>query len=215
MQLTHLGHACFIVDTGAARLLFDPGCYSDVEGVTGLDAVLITHQHEDHVDTSRLAGLLASNPQARLVVDPDTASSVEGLPPGVDVARPGDVLRFGDENGHGGTRVDVLGGIHAAVYREVPGCTNNAYLVDGGALLHPGDSFTVPEAPVDVLLVAIDSPWLKLAEAVDYVRAVGPRVAVPMHESGASNPAKYAGMLAGFCPEAEVRRLAVGEPAEV
>jgi hypothetical protein len=33
-----------------------------------------------------------------------------------------------------------------------------------------------------VLAVPAGAPWLKLADAVDYLRKVGPRVAVPVHE---------------------------------
>jgi L-ascorbate metabolism protein UlaG (beta-lactamase superfamily) len=207
MKLTHLGHACLLVETDV-RLLVDPGTMSDFAAVTDLDGVLVTHQHPDHVDVARLPALLAANPGARLVVDPDTATAVAGLPDAT-VARPGERLTFGR------TRVDVHGGIHAVVYGEIPGCTNSAYLIDDGAFFHPGDSFTAPPGEVDVLAVAVDGPWLKLAEAVDYVRAVAPRVAVPMHEGETTDPAKYAGMLAAFSPSGVVRRLAAGEATDL
>jgi L-ascorbate metabolism protein UlaG (beta-lactamase superfamily) len=200
MKLTHLGHACLLVETGDARLLVDPGTMSQFDDVTDLTAVLVTHQHPDHLDVAKVAGILARNPGARLVVDPDTVTAVEGLPDAV-VARPGERLTFGR------TTVDVHGGQHAAVYGEVPGCTNSAYLVDDGALFHPGDSFAAPPGPVDVLAVAIDGPWLKIAEAIDYVHAVKPRVVVPIHEGETTDPKKYAGMLAAFTPEGVVRHL--------
>ncbi|HEV7147800.1 MAG TPA: MBL fold metallo-hydrolase [Pedococcus sp.] len=208
MVITHLGHACVLVETDDARLLIDPGTMSRLEGIEELTAVLVTHQHPDHIDLGRLAPLLAASPQARLVVDPDTVdavAAVEGLAR-VEVCRPGERLTFA------GTTVDVLGGRHASVYGDVPGCTNNCYAVDGGAFLHPGDSFHVPDLAIDVLAVAIDGPWLKLAEAVDYVHAVAPRVAVPIHEGEAVDPGKYAGMLGAFAPLAAVRQLAIGEP---
>jgi len=206
MKLTHLGHACLLAETGGARLLIDPGTMSAFEDLRDLDAVLVTHQHADHVDAPRLAALLAANPGARLVVDPDSVSAVAGLPGDHVVARPGDRLTFG------GSTIDVVGGLHAAVYGPVPGCTNSAYVVDDGALLHPGDSFFVPDRDIDVLAVAVDAPWLKLSEAVDYVHAVSPRVAVPVHEGETTDPAKYAGMLAAFSPAGVVTRLAAGEP---
>ena len=206
MKLTHLGHACVLVETPTARLLIDPGTMSAFTDMRELDAVLVTHQHPDHVDAPRLAALLAANPGARLVVDSDTGPTLPDLLVSAEVTRPGDRLRIG------GSSVEVLGGLHAAVYANVPGCTNNTYLIDDGAFVHPGDSFFVPEQDVDVLAVAVDGPWLKLAEAVDYVRAVAPRVAVPVHEGETTDPAKYAGMLAAFSPADVVRRLVPGQP---
>jgi L-ascorbate metabolism protein UlaG (beta-lactamase superfamily) len=208
MLVTHLGHACVLVETEHARLLIDPGTMSDFAELRDLDAVLVTHQHPDHVDASRLAALLAANAGATLVVDPDTATVTADLPTHV-VARPGEGFSFG------GTKVDVLGGLHAPVYADIPGCTNSAYLVDEGAFFHPGDSFFVPYLDVDVLAVAIDGPWLKLSEAVDYVHAVAPRVAIPIHEGETTDPAKYAGMLAAFSPAGVVTALTAGQPTRL
>ena len=97
-----------------------------------------------------------------------------------------------------GSTVSVLGGTHAPVYGDVPDCPNLAYLLDDGALLHPGDSFFVPDGPVETLAVAIDGPWLKLSEAVDYVKTVRPETVLPIHEGELTDVAKYVGMLGAF-----------------
>jgi L-ascorbate metabolism protein UlaG (beta-lactamase superfamily) len=188
VTVTHLGHACVLYATGSDRVLIDPGTMSSFAGLTDLTAVLVTHEHGDHVDVAGVVSLLEVNPSATLVTDERTAGQFTE----VTVARPGDVLRLG------GVTVSVLGGTHAPVYGDVPDCPNLAYLLDDGALLHPGDSFFVPAQEVQTLAVPIDGPWLKLAEAIDYAKAVAPEEVLPIHEGELKDVPKYVGMLNAF-----------------
>jgi len=48
---------------------------------------------------------------------------------------------------------------------------------------HPGDSLFVPDHRVETLLVPTSAPWLKLAEAIDFVRTVAPRHAYSIHDA--------------------------------
>lgn len=210
MQITHFGHSCVLLDTGAARLLIDPGTFSSgFESLTGLDAVLVTHQHPDHLDADRLAALLRANPDVRLVVDRGTADELAAGPlsgAGHEVATPGDALALA------GARVEVLGGDHAVIHPDLPVIPNNAYLVDG-THLHPGDAFPTLPTPVDVLLLPTAAPWLKASESVDYLRAMTPRTAVPIHQGLLARPQVFYGLFTNLAPEGtEVRVLDEGEP---
>jgi L-ascorbate metabolism protein UlaG (beta-lactamase superfamily) len=208
VQITHFGHSCVLLDTGASRLLIDPGTFSSgFERVSALDAVLVTHQHPDHLDVARIGDLLKANPGARFFVDAGTATQLTGIDH--EVLAPGASVQVG------GARVDVLGGDHAVIHPDIPVIPNNAYLVDGTAL-HPGDAFVPPPGPVDVLFLPTGAPWLKLSEAVDYLRAVAPRVTVPIHEAILAKPEMYYRLFVALGPaETTVRVLDRAEPVTV
>ncbi len=207
MRVVHFGHACVLLDTGSTRVLIDPGTFSTgFEDVRDLDAVLITHQHFDHLDVEKLPGLLEANPRARLVVD-------EGSAPGVDnptVARPGDVLKIGD------TTVKAVGGQHAIIHQDIPVIPNTGYVVGDGAFYHPGDALFVPDEDVDVLGLPSGAPWMRTGEAVDFMRAVRPRVAVPIHEAVLAMPQMAYHHFENLKPEGtEVKLLPRGEETAV
>jgi hypothetical protein len=92
-----------------------------------------------------------------------------------------EVVHDGDELELGGLGVRVAGRDHAVVHPDVPVVPNVGYLV-GGRLFHPGDALTLPGEAVEILAVPAGAPWLRLADAVDYLREVMPEVAVPVHE---------------------------------
>jgi L-ascorbate metabolism protein UlaG (beta-lactamase superfamily) len=200
-----------LIETGTARLLIDPGGFSSgFSELRDLTAILITHQHPDHVDEAKLPALVAANPDATLVVDPDTEALTTKLGLTATVASPGDALELG------GAAITSVGGTHATIYQDFPGITNAGYLIDHGAFYHPGDSFHVPEQAVDVLGVPTYAPWMKIAEAADFVHAVKPRVSIPIHEGMLANPPFADALLARFTSAvAPFTRLTRGEAVKV
>ncbi|AUS78967.1 MBL fold metallo-hydrolase [Actinoalloteichus sp. AHMU CJ021] len=211
MHLTHFGHSCLLVATDQARLLFDPGAFSSgFEEARDLDAVLITHKHPDHLDLDRLPALLQANPGATLIADPGSAEALTsaGLRP--HLATPDAVITVA------GLPVRAVGGTHAVIHPDLPGLPNVGYLLAEGAFLHPGDSFVVPEQAVDVLALPTAAPWMKLSEAVDYLRAVQPRLAVPIHEAVLAMPRMHYDRFTELAPEGtRVRVLPRGEATAV
>ncbi|MDT0310054.1 MBL fold metallo-hydrolase [Streptomyces sp. DSM 44917] len=183
MKITHYGHACVLAEletpAGPARVLFDPGAYDQgFEELTGLDAVLITHEHPDHLDAGRLAALHQANPSARVLAGPGAAARLAEA--GIAHAEPADGARV---TVAGAAPVRAVAGEHAVIHPDLPCVPNTGYLL-GDSLYHPGDAFTLPPGEVDVLLLPTGGPWMKASEAIDFLRAVAPRVAVPVHQAG-------------------------------
>lgn len=177
MRITHLGHACLLVEAAGVRLLIDPGVYSPgAEDQGGLTAILVTHAHPDHVDPDRLARLRAANPGAVCLIEPETISAL-GLDDS-DGIKPAEVRRLGE------VEVSAAGGRHAANHDQVPPLGNVGFLIraDGQTLFHPGDSYDETPAGVDVLAVPLNAPWCRMQQTLDFVRAVRPRVAIPIHD---------------------------------
>lgn len=187
MRLTKFEHSCVLVEADAARLLIDPGTFSHgFEDLTGLTAVLVTHQHPDHVDMDRIGPLVHNNPQAACYADEATAALLREHGVQATVAHDGDRFDVG-------TEIAVHGVNHAVIHPDIPVIPNVGYMI-GGRFFHPGDAFTVPAEPVDVLGLPTAAPWLKGAEAVDYLRSVAPRVAVPIHEGLLARPEVFYGL---------------------
>ena len=209
MQITKFGHSCLRVVDGDADLLIDPGTFSaGFEQLTGLTAVLITHQHPDHLDLDRLPAVLAANPQAAVHADAGSAAKLRDVGIEVTPVSAGQSIDVG-------TPVTVHGRTHAVIHADIPVIPNAQYLI-GGRLLHPGDSLEVPDVAVEVLGLPAGAPWMALKEAVELYRGLSPRLAFPIHERILANPAMSFGLIKQLAPADSTWQVpADGEPFEV
>lgn len=210
MKLTHFGHAAVLVETATGtRALFDPGTYSNgFEGLEDLDLILVTHAHPDHVDSGRLLTLRDANPNAALVANAEAAAT----------AGP---RREGDREVHdegpfdlAGVRIEITGQTHAPIHSELPVMNNTGFILDG-AVWHPGDAFDAEPRKVDLLLLPVGGPWMKIAEAIDFARDVAPEAIVPIHQGGLAEAHRqlHYGLLRALVP-AELVVLEEGVPRE-
>jgi L-ascorbate metabolism protein UlaG (beta-lactamase superfamily) len=176
VRLIKYAHACVRVESDGV-LVIDPGSFTEPEALDGVDAVLLTHEHPDHLNVDALADALGKRPAVRVFAHPAVAGKLESLSEAVTTVTSGERFEAA------GFDVKAYGGWHAQIHPDIPLVPNLAYLVDG-SLYHPGDSFDVPEdATVDTLFVPISAPWLKTSESVNFIRAVRPRRAYALHDS--------------------------------
>jgi L-ascorbate metabolism protein UlaG (beta-lactamase superfamily) len=177
MRITKLGHACVRIQTGGGVVVVDPGVFTDAGALEGADAVLITHEHADHVHPEHLR---ASDAPIW------TIAAVERLlrEQAPDVAERVTVVRPGDRLDIAGASVEVVGEKHAVIHPDYDRFDNSGYVLEAGgsSVYHPGDALTVPGRPVDVLLAPVSAPWLKVSEAVDFVREVAAPTSLGIHD---------------------------------
>lgn len=177
MRITKFGHACVRIETGGGVVVLDPGVFTDPEALDGADAVLITHEHADHVHPDHLRGrdvpiwTIAAVERLLREQAPEVADRVT-------VVRPGDRLDLV------GATVEVVGEKHAVIHPDYDRIDNSGYVLESGgtSVYHPGDALTAPGRAVDILLAPVSAPWLKIGEAVDFVRAVAAPTSLAIHD---------------------------------
>ncbi|MEU6727784.1 MBL fold metallo-hydrolase [Nonomuraea wenchangensis] len=205
MELTKYGHACVRLEKDGKVLVIDPGAFTRDPVLDGADAVLITHEHFDHVDVAKLR---ESSPGLEVFTCEGVAAQLSEVPAKVQVVRDGDAFEAA------GFRVRVFGERHAPNHPDMAIVQNVGFLVDD-EVFYPGDALTVPSAEVPTLLVPTGGPWLKLAEMVEYLRTVRPARAYSTHDAlysdiGLALVDNWLKMEADK-QGADIRRLAVGE----
>lgn len=179
MHITKHAHACIQVERDGKRIVIDPGGYTpDTPMLLDVaDVVLVTHSHGDHVSLDALANALRAREHLTVHGPETVVAPLRGeFGDRVHAVAPGDAFTAA------GLPVSVHGGLHTAVVPGGPQEANVGYLLDG-RVYHPGDSWQVPEVDVEILLVPISGPWMKMAEAIEFVTAVRPQRAIAIHEA--------------------------------
>jgi L-ascorbate metabolism protein UlaG (beta-lactamase superfamily) len=176
MRLTKYAHACVRVERDGAVLVIDPGSFTEPAALDGANAVLITHEHPDHLDVAKLGDAFTRQRDLTVYTNPDVAAQLADLGGLVQSVNSGEGFEAA------GFQVRAYGGLHAEVHPEIPRVANLGFLVEE-SIYHPGDSFDLPTgAQVQTLFVPISGPFLKLADSVEFIRAVAPRRAYALHD---------------------------------
>jgi L-ascorbate metabolism protein UlaG (beta-lactamase superfamily) len=175
MRLTKLGHSCVRLEKDGAALLIDPGIWSGDDPLAGASAVLITHEHLDHLDPAQVTAAMERDPGLEIWSTGAVAEQLASFGQRVHAVGHGDAFSVA------GFEIGVHGHDHAQIHPDMPMVANVGFTVDS-AVFHPGDAFTIPDGKVRVLLLPISAPWLKTSEMIDYSRAVAPEVSYAIHD---------------------------------
>lgn len=182
MKLTKFAHACFTLEKDSQVLVVDPGEYATdfvvPENVVG---VVITHEHPDHFDYAVLEQIIAKNPEALVVANPDITAQLAGMP--IHSVTAGDQAVVGPFN------LEFFGGHHAPVHPTLPIVANLGVLINE-KIYYPGDSFTLPGKEIDMLALPVAAPWLTIGEVFDFLTQAAPARAFPTHDAILSDTGK-------------------------
>lgn len=175
MELTKYEHACFTVEKNGSMIVVDPGnLTTDFSAPETVVAIIMTHQHADHCDNEHIDAIMEDNPTAVIIGPVEVTRQF----PQYDT-RP---VKGGDSFALHGFDLDFYGDEHAVIYPDLPHIHNVGVLIED-RLFYPGDALTIPEKSVDVLALPIGAPWLKVSEAIDYMKVIAARMTFPTHDA--------------------------------
>lgn len=182
LEITFLGHGSLILAAGGTIVHIDPyGKVADYAALPKADVVLITHEHQDHLDPVAL-GMVSKN-TTRVIASAAVAERVKGASPMENGAR----LTLD------GVGVEAVPAYNIKHERSPgvpyhPKGRGNGYVVTmaGLRVYIAGDTENIPEmkqiAGVDVAFLPMNLPYTMTPEmAADAARLVGPRILYPYH----------------------------------
>ena len=177
MKITKIGHCCLVIEIDNARFLTDPGAYSEGQGqITGLDAVIITHEHPDHLHLESLTQVLANNPNVAVITNAGVGAKL------AEAGIPHTIVQGREKTEVKGVVIEAYDCKHEEIYEQIGQVQNTGYFI-GEKLFYPGDSFYNPQRPVDVLALPVAGPWCKLSDAIRYALKVKPKKAFAVHDA--------------------------------
>lgn len=210
MKITKLGHCSLIIEDGDAKILTDPGAYSDAQNtITGITHIFITHEHADHYHLPSLKQVLVNNPRAIIYTNSAVGKLLEAE--GISYHK----LEEGEKDIVGGVSVEGIGHEHLPMYPTLPKVMNTGYMF-GGRLFHPGDSLTIPQQPVEILALPVVGLWATVTQALDFAMAVKPKVCFPVHDGMLKFLGPYEKVPGSILPEQGIdyKVLELGKPYE-
>lgn len=190
MRLTYLGHSCFLLETAAARLLFDPYLSENPAAPlqpkdVACDFILISHGHEDHT-CDALA--IARHCGATIVANYEIAEYFSAKGAKTHGMNPGGGFRFPFGRvkltlAHHTSSLEA--GLHP-IYLGAP--CGILVQADERTIYHAGDTALfldmqlIGRAGLDLALIPIgDNYTMGPDDAVTALDFLRPKLAVPMH----------------------------------
>jgi len=191
MKIKKLGHCCFVLEAKeGVRIMTDPGTFSTLQNSEmGVDLIVITHEHADHLHIESLRKIFVNNPNIPIITNGSVGKILDGEKISYIKVEEGGSYDFK------GVKITGFGNTHAEIYGAYGRVQNTGFMIN--SFCFPGDSFNFPEQKVDILALPVAGPWMRAKDAIDYAKKVMPRIAIPMHDAILSNLATFVPKLVG------------------
>ena len=178
MKITKIFHSCVLIEEGNTKILIDPGTWvfgekiakpSDFSDVT---AVLITHEHPDHLDVGSLSKIIKGNTPVISNKSVNTYLKKANLKT--------KILNYGEQINIDGILVEGVESPHGT--NPIPMPENIGFFIQK-KIFHPGDSLKISNLPkVQVYLAPVTAPWATLNNVVEATKNLAPKVVIPIHD---------------------------------
>jgi L-ascorbate metabolism protein UlaG (beta-lactamase superfamily) len=210
MKVTKYPQSCLVIEQNGKRLCIDPGAlvkakYS-ASDLLPLDAILITHEHSDHVDEELLHELtheglvpVYANQSTKNLLGDAVTQTVED----------------GQEFEAAGMNVAARELPHCQMVDGSPGPQNTGYVIDG-VFFHAGDGIALEGLKVQTAAIPIAGPDVSARDVFDFIKQLHCQKVVPIHyDYFLENPRLLAGMSEGVVPGVQFVVLDNGQSAEL
>ncbi len=177
MQIKKIGHCCLVIEIEGLKIMTDPGIFTVDSHIheDGIDIVLITHEHSDHLHVESLKAVLEHNPNAHVIANASVTKILHEQ--GIEATH----ISGGESAEVKGVKIEGFGHTHATIYETFGLVENTGYMI-ADKFYFPGDAFYGIKRQVDVLALPIAGPWMRVEQAVEYLRELKPRVAFGVHD---------------------------------
>ena len=171
MKISKHLHSCLLIQEDNKTILIDPGIYTyeakalDIENLSQLDHLLITHEHPDHFHLPFIKELIAKFPKVTIISNPSVVSLLQKE----NIAA----------TTEGNDLIKTTPVPHERVFdKDAP---QNVMFEILGKLAHPGDSMSFTTDKEILALPLLGPSWM-ITQAVEKAVALKPKVVLPIHD---------------------------------
>src|SRR5690606_21064261 len=173
MKITKYVNSCLLAETPDRAALIDPGNFTwqsgsfDLSKIERVDRIIITHEHQDHMDPDFIKAVLKKFPEAHIVTNPSAQQILQKAD--IDAT-----MRFG-------TGCSVPFKADHAPLEPLSPTPNHSGFHFKEKLTLAGDSHSLKETK-DILAIALTAPWGSIIGMVNKVMELKPKVVIPIHD---------------------------------